>query len=327
MNADTTRRALLPLAVSILTAPALAQDRRAFPNRVVRFIVPFPAGQGTDIVARLLADRLALQWPNRAIVENRPGGGGAIGMEAAARVEPDGHTLLMGSIGPISVLPAVSSSLTYDPQRDFVPVARVVDLPLVFIASPASGIRTLGDLIERAKARPGEVDYGSGGTASSQHMAMELLASRAGITLNHIPYRGSAQAMTDLVAGTIAVMCDSLSSALPQIRDGKVIPLAAASLARFPQIPDVPTAAEAGVPGYEAVGWAGMLAPARTPPEIVAALNAAVVQAMDEPEVRARVAELGAVVALQSPEEFGRFIAAELAKWRQVSRERNIRLD
>lgn len=321
------RRDLLPLASALAAAPALAQERRPFPNRVVRFIVPFPAGQGTDIVARLLADRLGLQWPNRVIVENRPGGGGAIGMEAAARVEPDGHSLLMGSIGPISVLPAVSASLPYDPQRDFVPVARVVDLPLVFVASPASGIRTLGELIERAKARPGTIDYGSGGTASSQHMAMELLASLAGISINHIPYRGSAQAMSDLIAGTITVMCDSLSSALPQIRDGKVVALAAASLSRFSQIPDVPTAAEAGVPGYEAVGWAGMLAPARTPPEIVAAVNAAVVQAMDEPEVRARVSELGAVVALQSPEEFGRFIAAELAKWRQVSRERNIRLD
>lgn len=328
---DTSRRGLWPLATALAAAlggaSARAQDARPYPNRVVRFIVPFPAGQGTDITARLMVDRLAPLWPHRAIVDNRPGGGGAIGMDAAARAEPDGYTLLMGSIGPISVLPAVSNRLSYDTLRDFAPVARIVDLPLVFVAGPRSGIRTLQDLLDRARARPGEIDYGSGGTASSQHMAMELLAARAGVRLNHVPYRGSGQALSDLIAGNIPVMSDSLSSALPQIRDGNAIPLAVASAARLPQLPEVPTAAEAGVAGYEAVGWAGLLAPARTPPAVLAILNAAVRQAMDSDEVRLRVAELGAEMALSTPEEFGRFIATELTKWREVARASNISLD
>ena len=324
----TTRRGLLPLTAATLgVRPALAQEARPYPAKVVRFIVPFPPGQGTDITARLLVDRLTPMWPARAIVENRPGGGGAIGMEAAARSEADGYTLLMGSIGPISVLPAVSKKLSYDTLRDFAPVARVVDLPLVFVAGPNSGIRTLKDMLDRAKARPGELDYGSGGTASSQHMAMELLASMAGIRLNHVPYRGSGQALSDLIAGNIPLMSDSLSSSLPQIRDGKAVPLAVASAQRLPQLPDVPTAAEAGVPGYEAVGWAGLLAPARTPPAVIATLNAAVRQAMEGPEIASRVAELGAEPAVSSSEEFGRFIAAELAKWTEVARRSNISLD
>ncbi|MCK8785060.1 tripartite tricarboxylate transporter substrate-binding protein [Roseomonas sp. NAR14] len=318
--------AALPVLFSPVPRAARAETlAEPFPQRSVRLLVPFPPGQAADIAARLLADQLSRRWGPGAVVDNRPGAGGAIGMEAAARAPADGHTLLYASSGPTVILPAVSDRLSYDPLRDFIPVARVLDTPLMLTASTNSGFRTLADLLARARAT--EVNYGSGGFASTQHMAGALLAAKAGLKLNHIPYRGSAQALADIVAGNIPVMVDSVASSLPMIREGRAVALALCGPTREPALPGIPTIAEAGVPGYEAVAWGGVMLPAGTPPALAATLSDTVLAILADPAVQARIRETGQTPSPGPAAEFGRFVAAELTKWREVARAANIRLE
>lgn len=336
MPNTTTRRAAMALALAALPwapppRPGRAQPAgagAAYPSRPVRIVVPFPPGQASDTFARLLADGLSARWPHRVVVENRPGAGGALAVEAVVRAPADGYTLLWGGTG-VTVLPAVSPRpLPYDVARDLAAVARAADIPMVVIASAQSGIATLADLLARARARPGELVYGSGGPASLQHLTGELLAARAGVRLNHVPYRGSGPAMADLLGGSIPAMVDSSASALPQVRAGKAVALAVASEARSPLMPEVPTVTEAaGVPGVVAMGWNGIFAPAGTPPEIVARVNADANAILTDPAVKARFAELGAEVTPGSPEAFQAFVNAELAKWREVAQAAGIRLE
>lgn len=323
------RRALAGLLAAAAGGPATtrAQTGEAYPARSVRIVVPFPPGQASDTFARLLAERLSARWPQPAVVENRPGGGGAVAVEAVVRSPADGHTLLWGGTG-ITVLPAVAPRpLPYNVARDLQAVARVADIPMMVVAGNGSGIRTLADLVARAREKPGELVYASGGPGSLQHLTGELLAMRAGVRLNHVPYRGSGPAMSDLLAGNVPLMVDSSASALPQIRAGRVVALAVASERRSPLMPDIPTAAEAGVPGVVAVGWNGLYAPAGTPAAIVERLNAEANAILGEPAVAGRLAELGAEPTPGGPAAFGAFTAAELAKWREVARAADVKLE
>ncbi len=315
------RRTLLALP---LAAPALTQE--AFPGRPVRIIVPFPPGQATDIFARLVAERLSEVWPHRVVVENRAGGAGAIGMEAGARAAPDGHTLTMGTSGTLGINPSVMPRLPYDAETDFAPVAGVFSVPLLVVVHPSLGVNTLGELIARAKAAPGSIDYASGGPGTAQHLAMELLCLRAGIRLNHVPYRGSGPALADVLSGNVKLMMDSLASALPQVRDRRLHALAITSAERAPQLPDVPAAIET-VPGVEATGWAGLVAPAGTPDVIVGRINADVGAILNSTMAADRMRDLGGTPMPGSPDDFGRFIRTEIAKWRDVARAANVRLE
>jgi tripartite-type tricarboxylate transporter receptor subunit TctC len=314
------------IATVALLSPGASAQPGAFPNRPVRIVVPFPPGQASDTFARLLAERLSARWPQPVVVENRPGAGGAIAVEAVIRSAPDGYTLLWGGTG-ITVLPAVVPRLNYDVARDLAAIARVADIPMVLIAGAEGRIRTIADLVATARARPGELVYGSGGPGSLQHLTGELLANRAGIRLSHVPYRGSGPAMTDLVSGTIPLMVDSSASALPQIRGGRAIALGVASERRSPLMPDVPTVAEAGVADVVAMGWNGLYAPAAVPAPILDAVHDEANRIIADPAVAARFAELGAEPTPSSRQAFQDFTLAELAKWRQVAQLAGLKLD
>lgn len=333
MFLENRRAVLAAAAMSLLGTPRPGAAQQAqpgdgsYPSRPVRIVVPFPPGQASDTFARLMAEKLAARWPQPVVVENRPGAGGAVALEAVVRGLADGYTLFWGGTG-MTVLPAVAARpLPYDVQRDMVAVARVADIPMLVIAGAQSGIRTLSDLTALAREKPGDLVYGSGGPGSLQHLAGEMLASRAGIRLSHVPYRGSGPAMTDLVSGTIPLMVDSSASALPQVRAGRAVALAVVSEQRSPLMPDVPTAAEAGVPGVVAMGWNGIFAPARTPPAIVRRVHADANAILADPAVQARFAELGAETTVGSQEAFQAFVAEELAKWRAVARAADVTLD
>lgn len=277
-----------------------------------------PAGSVPDILARLLSERLGPLWGVPVVVENRPGAGGAIGVEAAVRAAPDGHTLLLGSSGPIAILPAVNRRLSYDPMRDLATVARVADFPLVFLASSASGLRSFPDLLARGRSAEEPLDYAGGDIGSTQHLSGALLVTRAGIRLNHVPYRGGGLAQADLIAGRIPVMVDSLSAVLRTIQDGKAVALATCGTRRAVQMPDVQTVDES-VPGYESTGWMGVFAPPGTPPPIVAGISDAVTEVVRDPAMAARITAAGSDPFAQDHSTFRAFVAAELAKWKRLS--------
>ncbi|MCB4825360.1 Bug family tripartite tricarboxylate transporter substrate binding protein [Roseicella aerolata] len=325
--ASLSRRATLAaLASTALPLPALAQQ--AWPARAIRVVVPFPPGQATDIMARLLAERLSERLGQSIVIDNRGGGASIPGMETIARAVPDGYTLGLASSGPLAINPAVISQLPYDVVKDFVPIALVFTTPLIAVAHPSLDIPDLAALVTRAKAAPGGIDYASGGPGSSLHLAAEAFAQAAGIRLTHIPYRGSAPAMADLIAGNVKLMFDSLAAALPHIRAGRVCALGVTSPARMPQVPEVPTVAEAAnLPGFEAFGWAGLIAPANAPAPIVARLSEETLAIVRSPAIVARIEELGGAPASLPPDAFARFIQDEVRKWRSVAQAGNVRLD
>jgi tripartite-type tricarboxylate transporter receptor subunit TctC len=326
MTSGFRRRALLGAALAL---PAIrgAAAQSDWPARPIRFIVPFPPGQAADLFGRLMAEELSKRWPQRAVVENRAGGAGAIGMEAVARAAPDGYTLGIGTSGTLGINPSVMSRLPYDAERDFAAVTNIFTLPLVFVAHPSFEAADIGAMVALARSRPGYVQYASAGPGTAQHLTAEMLAYRLRLQMQHVPYRGSGPAMADLIAGNVKLMVDSLASALPNIQGGRIRALAVTGRARAPQLPDVPTIAETVSPGFEALGWSGIVAPAGTPPAIVQRINADAVAILRDPAIAARMVELGGFPDPGTPEEYARFIAAEIAKWREVARAADVRLD
>lgn len=312
------RRSLL---LATLAAPALAQAR---PTRI---IVPFPPGGLADTLARPLAARLQTAFNAPFIVENRAGAGGNIGAELVARAEPDGHTLLLGSLGPLAVNPWLFPNLSYDPRTAFTPVSLLVNTPKVFCVPPARPWRGLAELTEAARAAPGRLAGGSAGNGTSLHIALELFNRAADVQITHVPYRGAALAITDLVAGRLDLIIDNVPNIIGQIRAGAVRALATATAIRMPQLPDVPTTAEAGLPGFLFGTWFGLVAPMGTPAPLVERLSAAVDAALRDPEVGGRLTEQGAVLGGGSPEAFGRFMEAERAKLEPVIRGAGMRAD
>ena len=303
---------------------ALAQ---AYPTKPVTIIVPFAAGGTTDILARIIGQALTAELGQSVVVDNRAGAGGNIGGQAAAKATPDGHTLFMGTVGTHAINASLYKKMPFDPVKDFAPLTRVANVPNLLVANPAQPYKSVKDLIAYAKANPGKVNFGSSGNGSSIHLSGELFKSLAKVDMQHVPYKGSAPAVTDLLGNQIGIMFDNMPSAIQHVRSGKLVPLAVTTAKRSPELPKVPTIAEAGVPGYEATSWFGMFAPAGTPAPVLAKLNAAIVKVLGQPDVKKKINEQGAEVYSETPEQFAAFIQAESVKWGKVVKESGASLD
>ena len=319
MPTDHNRRVLL---CALACAPIAARARSARPLRI---IVPFTPGGSTDILARAIAPKLGAALGQNVIVENRPGAGGSLGAAEAAKSEPDGSTLLMGHIGTLAVNPSIYPKLPYDPVKSFVPVAYVARVPNVLAVSVASPIKTLKDLVEAARARPGALSYSSGGNGSAAHITFEYLKLKAGLFMLHIPYRGTAASVTDVIAGQVSCTFTGAPAVLPLVRSGRLRALAVSSSQRLSVAPEVPTVAESGYPGFEADQWYGLVAPAGTPPALVARLNAEVNKALAMPDVAQQLAVEGAVAVPGTPAAFGDLIRREIPRWAAVVKVGNIK--
>ena len=308
------------------TGDALSQAP-AYPTRPIRLVVPFPPGGATDILARDVAQKLTEAWGQSVVVDNRPGAGGNIGAELVAKAAPDGYTLLMGTVGTHAINASLYAKMPYDHIRDFAPVILVASVPNVLEVNPALPVNSVAELIAYAKANPGKLNFASSGNGTSIHLSGELFKVMAGVQMTHVPYKGSAPAVADLISGQVQLMFDNLPPSLPQIKAGKLRALAVTSSARAPALPDVPTVAEAGLPGFEASSWFGVLAPAGTPPAIVARLNAEIAKWLATPEAKERLSKQGADAAGGSPEDFVKHIAAETAKWSKVVKDSGAKID
>jgi tripartite-type tricarboxylate transporter receptor subunit TctC len=313
------------IACAALTAAAAAAvfAQAGYPSKQVRMVVPSSAGGGTDIVARIIAPELSKRLGQQVIIDNRPGAGTMIGIEVAAKSPPDGYTLLMG-LSTLAINSALYKKVPYDPQRDFAPITQAVSSASIIVVHPSVPVKTLKELIAFARARPGQINYASAGTGTYPHMTMELFLSMAKLKMVHIPYKGTGPAMIDMVAGQVATMAATILTGMPQIRAGRLRPLGITSAVRSPIVPDIPTVAEAGLPGYESVQWYGMLAPARTPRDIITRLHGEATRVLQQPEIKARFAGDGADPVGSTPEEFTRYIQSELTKWAKVARDAGI---
>jgi tripartite-type tricarboxylate transporter receptor subunit TctC len=317
------RRALFGFCVvAVLATPAVAQGN--YPNRPVRIVVPSSPGGGTDISARVIADHLGRAFKGQFFVENRPGAGQSIGIEVVARAEPDGYTLLMAA-STLALNPIMYKNIKYDPVKDFAPVSQVASIPNVVLVHPSVPAKTLKELIALAKSKPGELTYASAGIGTSPHMGAELLKHMAGIDIQHIPFRGSGPAVTDTISGRINITLASTLQAKPFVEGGQLRALAVTGSKRSESMPDVPTVAEAGVPGYEALQWYGLLVPAGTPSEIVNRLHEETAKALNAADVKKRLADDGAESVGTTPAEFAKFIKDEIEKWSNVARVANIK--
>lgn len=309
-------------ALMLASAGAFAQ---AYPGKPVRLVVPFPPSGGNDVFARLLAQKLAEAWKQQVLVENRPGGGGNVGTEFAARAAPDGYTLLLGHTGTLAINPALYAKPGYDPQRDFVPISLLASAPLVLVAYPGSGLRSVGDVVAMAKAIPGELDYASSGNGTGSHLSGELLQALAGIKLAHVPYKGTSPAITDVVGGQVPMMFSVIPTALPQIRAGRLRAIAVTGAQRMPQLPEVPTVAESGLPEFESTLAYGILAPRGTPEAVIEEIRAQVARVAATREWRERLEFEGAVPLEGTPAEFAALIRAHGEKWGKLIRASGIK--
>lgn len=293
---------------------ALAQD---YPSKPVTVIVPFSAGSASDVIARIVLDKVSTSAGQRFIVDNRPAAGGAVGTAAAVKMAPDGYTLLMGASGPLIVAKQLQPTLAYDAERDFQPVALYGRLPNIVVVSSKLPIQSIGELIAFLKGKPG-VGYGSVGNGSSQHLAGAFFEQLAGVKMTHVPYRVTSQLQSDLIGGEVPVSFQLMPNVLGALKAGQVRALAVANATRLPALPDVPTSAEVGLKGYESSAWFGLVAPRGTPRPIVDKLNAEVAAAVADPAVRTRFVEFGTEPLTMSPEEMGRYISSEVVKWRDI---------
>jgi tripartite-type tricarboxylate transporter receptor subunit TctC len=307
--------------------PITAVPAQEFPTRTVRIVVAFPPGGPTDFVARLLADKLKASLGQSVVVENKPGANGAIGAEYVARAEPDGHLLFLTTVGAVAVSPHLAAKLAYDPVKDFAPVTLVVRNSTILVVKPEAPVSSAKELAALAEKDPGAIPFASTGSGSMTHLALELFAAAAGVKFLHVPYRGAAPALTDLLGGQVRAMFADAPVLMTHIRGGTLKPLGVASATRNAVLADVPTLAEQGFSNTIAENWYGLLAPARTPPTVIAKLHDAVVAAIEAPDVHEKLVQSGALPAPTSSAEFGAFLRDELARWGRVVRERNIKGD
>lgn len=322
---QTTRRALLAAGGAMLAAPALAQAN--WPDKPIRFIVPFAPGGTTDILGRVLAPRLTQGLGVSVVVENRGGAGGTVGHEVVVRSPPDGNTIMLGHIGTLGVNPSLYPRLSFDPIGGVAPVSMVALVPNILVVHPSVPARNLQELIALARAKPGELTYGSAGNGSAAHIAAAALGHAAGVEFTHVPYRGSGPMANDLIAGQINFTMTGGTVVMPLVRDGRLRALGVSSRARMQADPSIPTIAEQGLPGFETTQWYCVVTTAGVPAPIIARLNAEVHRAMNDPEVRQRLAAEGAESAPGTPEELGRFMRAEVARWAEVIRLTGMRAD
>lgn len=306
------------------SSTALAQT---YPNRSIRFVSPFAPGGGTDIFARALSQKLAVSMGVPVVVENRPGSGGTIGTNAVVRAPADGYTILLGSPSPLTVAPSLYPKLPYDPQRDLTPITLAATVPNILVVHPSVPVNNVRELITYAKANPGKLNYASSGNGGSGHLGGAMFAVMAGITMQHIPYKGSIGATTALLGGEVQLSMADMLNTLPQVKAGKLRALAVTTAVRSPAIPELPTIAESGVPGYNAGTWYGVLVAAKTPQDIVTRITSEVVAALNAPDVRATFAREGGQLVASTPEAFAEHIRSETARWAVVIKQANVKVD
>lgn len=299
----------------------------AYPDKPIRLVVPFPAGGGADVLARTIMQRVEPDLGQPIIIDNRPGAGGNVGAEIVARANPDGYTLLYGTNGTHAINQTLYGNLRFDPAKDFAPVSRMTQIAAMLFVNPEFPATSVGTLVQYAKDHPGKVNFASAGNGTTSHLAGELFRTMAGIDIVHVPYRGGAAAITDVVSGQVPMMIDVMPNAMPLVRSGKVRGLAVTTAKRFPSAPDYPTIAESGLPGYEVSAWDGILAPAGTPPAIIDKLNAAIRHALEDKDLREQLQARGAVPVAGTPDAFARHIAAETQKWAKVVRQSGAKID
>ena len=315
----------LTFALLLLIAMGAAAAQ-SYPTHPVRMIVPYAAGGASDVTARIVAAGLSERLKQQIVVENRTGASGAIGAEAAAKAAPDGYTLLLGSASEIVMLPVVAR-IPFDPMRDFAPVAMVSDIALVLAVHPSLAAQSVQELIALAKSKPGAINYGSAGIGATSHLAMAMFNAMTGTQMVHVPYKGSVPATADLVAGHLQVGTPTLPAALPYVKGGQLRVLAVTSARRWPTLPEVPTLAESGVPGYEMTLWTGLMAPAGTPQDIVTRLHRETVEVLATPQVKEAIGRQGGEINTGGPAEFGALIRSDLAKWQRVVKQAGIKVD
>ena len=318
-------QAFLSLGLVIGLMPiVLAQG---YPNKSIRIIVPFPPGGGNDVIGRIIAQKLTERLGQQVVVDNRAGANGIVGLQALMQAPPDGYTIAVAAAGPMAVNPSLYEKLPYDSLKDFSYITNMVIFPLILVTHPSVPAKTTQDLINLAKAKPKQLFYGTPGSGNSAHLAGELLNSMANVQTVHVPYKGQGPAMADLVAGQVQMMFASIPSVLPQVKSGQVNAIAMGSAKRVPSLPEIPTLSESGVPGFEAYSWAGMLAPAKTPKEIIARLNKEIVDILKQKDVADKLNQQGALPVGDSPEQFAAYVKAEIDKWGAVIKSANIKAD
>jgi tripartite-type tricarboxylate transporter receptor subunit TctC len=323
-----SRIAALLLALGTLGAScAFAQGAANYPSKPIRILVPFPAAGTTDILARAVGNEMQKAWGQPVVVENRPGAGGNLGSDVVAKAAPDGYTLLVGAVSPQAINVTLYPKMPYDVMRDFAHITLIAVVPNLLEVHPSVPVKTVKELIDLAKSKPGALSYASSGSGTSIHLSAELFKSMAGVDMLHIPYKGSAPAITDLMAGQVQLMFDNLPSSIAQVKAGRLRAIAVTTLTRSPALPDVPTIAESGLPGYDASSWFGMHAPAGTPKDIVNKIHGVVAKALRTPEMIERLSTQGAQPVGNTPEEFTEFVRAEIAKWAKVVKASGARVD
>ncbi len=314
--------AALSLAATLAAlTPQASAAADAYPAKPIRFVVAFPPGGGTDIIARVIAQKLAERFAQQVVVDNRPGAGGNIGTDIVAKSAPDGYTILMGSAGPLAINASLFAKMPFDPIRDLAPVTLAASTPNVLVVHPSLPARTVKELIALARAKPGEINFASSGHGTPAHLAGELFNSMAGVILVHVPYKGAAPALADLLGGQVQLMFSTMPPAMPHVKDGKLRALAVTSRKRSPAAPELPTMDEAALPGFEAITWHGVVVPAGTSAAIIARLNREIVAILHLPEVVERLSSQGSEPVGSTPEEFAAYIRSESVKWAKVVRE------
>ena len=319
MQKSNVTAARVAAALGLIVGAGGLANAQPYPAKIVRMIVPGPAGGGTDIIARIVAEGLSRQYGQTVVVDNRGGGAGMIGTDAVAKSPPDGYTLLMAYAGVLTVNPALFKNMSYDPIRDFTPVAMVAQVPAVLVVHPSLPVHSVAELIRLAKTRPRALNYASSGNGTSGHLCLELLKETGGVDIVHIPYKGGAPAMADVLGGQVPVICNNLVEVLPHVNAGKLRALGISAASRSPLLPNVPTVAET-YPGFEADTWFGVVAPAGTPAAIIDKLNESIRQIKDTPQVKTRLAQMGANAIDYAPAEFAAMIRREMEKWGKVVR-------
>jgi len=315
------------LALAFILCLALDAAAQTYPAKPIRLIVPFPPGGSADILARAIGQKAGDGLGQSLIVENRPGAGTAIGAEALAKSPPDGYAIMIGTVSSHAINPALNPKLPFDPVRDFTPVSLVASIPFAMVVHPSVPAKTVQEFVALARAKPGTLNYSSAGSGTSNHLAGELLRSMTGIDIVHIPYKGSAPALNDLIAGQVSMMFDLVLTAAPHVKSGAVRGLAVAGAQRSSVLPELPTVAESGIPGYEVSAWFGIFAPAGVPQPVVQRLNAEFVKALQQPDLRERLATQGADPLTSTPAEFSAYLRAEIDKWAKVVKAAGMKVD